>query len=95
MVRSEFIERMVTDHPHLDPQIVSDAVVRFFEEITGHLAKGGRVEARGFGVFSVRTRTEQMVRNLRTGEKLSQAEKPGPFFKPGKPLRKRLMNQTG
>lgn len=94
VVRSELIERLAADYPDLDPQIV-DAVFRFFEEITGHLGDGGRVEMRGFGVFSVRKYVEQMVRNPRTGEKLPQAEKLRPFFRPGRPLAKQLFNQAG
>jgi integration host factor subunit beta len=92
MVRSHLIEQLVIEHPELDPQSIDAAVKAFFDQITGHLGKGGRVELRGVGVFSVRMLTEQVVRNPRTGERLAKPEMPRPFFRPGKPLAKRIRN---
>lgn len=92
MVRSELIEQLATDYPDLDTRSLNAMVDTFFAEIIGHLAKGGQVEVRGFGVFSVRVRNRQTARNPRTGEKLDKAERPGPFFRASKLLAARIRN---
>ena len=62
----------------------------FFDEITNRLVDGGRVELRGFGAFSTRSREARQGRNPRTGESVEVEEKWVPFFKTGKLLRDRL-----
>ena len=59
-------------------------------EITAALARGERVELRGFGAFSVKNRPARTGRNPRTGTKVAVTEKFVPFFKTGKELRERL-----
>ena len=59
-------------------------------EITEALAKGDRVELRGFGAFSVKSRDARIGRNPRTGESVKVESKAVPFFKTGKLLRDRL-----
>ena len=54
------------------------------------LARGDRVELRGFGAFSVKRRAQRTGRNPRTGEQVSVDEKSVPFFKTGKEMRERL-----
>lgn len=61
-----------------------------FEEIIGAMARGERVELRGFGAFSVKQRQARLGRNPRTGETVQVEEKHVPFFKTGKLLRDRL-----
>ena len=61
-----------------------------FTEIIEALARGDRVELRGFGAFSVKRRDARVGRNPRTGEAVQVAEKHVPFFKTGKLLRERL-----
>ena len=61
-----------------------------FEEIIEALAKGDRVELRGFGAFSVKERDARVGRNPRTGEAVKVEDKKVPFFKTGKLLRDRL-----
>ena len=61
-----------------------------FEEIIEALAKGDRVELRGFGAFSVKARDARLGRNPRTGESVEVDQKNVPFFKTGKLLRDRL-----
>ena len=58
------------------------------------LAKGNRVELRGFGAFSVKRRDGRTGRNPRTGEAVEVDEKHVPFFKTGKLLRERLNGGT-
>ena len=64
-----------------------------FEEITAALARGDRVELRGFGAFSVKQRDARMGRNPRTGASVPVPEKAVPFFKAGKELRERMNGQ--
>ena len=60
------------------------------DEITAALARGDRVELRGFGAFSIKRRDARLGRNPRTGDSVSVDEKHIPFFKTGKQLRDRL-----
>ena len=59
-------------------------------EITDAMARGDRVELRGFGAFSTRERQARTGRNPRTGDKVTVTEKRAPFFKTGKEMRERL-----
>jgi integration host factor subunit beta len=65
-------------------------VTTIFDEITEALARGDRVELRGFGAFSVKRRDARTGRNPRTGASVDVGEKYIPFFKTGKQLRERL-----
>jgi integration host factor subunit beta len=65
-------------------------VATIFEEITAALARGDRVELRGFGAFSVKERGSRTGRNPRTGEAVSVSAKHIPYFKTGKELREKI-----
>jgi len=67
MIKSELIERLAKEYPHLTPRDVERAVSVILERITSTLAEGGRVEVRGFGVFCVKHRQARSGRNPRTG----------------------------
>jgi integration host factor subunit beta len=90
MIRSELIQKIADDNPHLFQRDVERIVATVFEEITDALANGDRVELRGFGAFSVKKRDARMGRNPRTGEAVPVDAKAVPFFKTGKLLRDRL-----
>ena len=90
MIRSELIQIIADEIPHLYQRDVERIVNTVFSEITEALAKGDRVELRGFGAFSVKARDARMGRNPRTGEPVKVASKAVPFFKTGKLLRDRL-----
>ena len=90
MIRSELIQKIADDNPHLYQRDVEKIVNTIFEEITDALAGGDRVELRGFGAFSVKERDARMGRNPRTGEPVEVEAKAVPFFKAGKLLRERL-----
>ncbi len=87
MTKSELIAQLATENPHLRQQDVEAIVATIFEEITAALARGDRVELRGFGAFSIKRRDPRQGRNPRTGETVSVSGKAVPFFKPGKELR--------
>ena len=90
MIRSELIQKIADDNPHLYQRDVERIVNTIFEEITNAMARGDRVELRGFGAFSVKQRDARVGRNPRTGETVNVEEKHVPFFKTGKLLRDRL-----
>ncbi|MDG5497282.1 MULTISPECIES: integration host factor subunit beta [Azospirillaceae] len=90
MTKSELIQRLAERNPHLYQRDVEKIVTTIFDEITEALARGDRVELRGFGAFSVKKRDARTGRNPRTGESVDVDEKVIPFFKTGKQLRERL-----
>ncbi len=90
MIKSELIERIAERNPHLYQRDVEHIVNAILEEIVTALARGDRVELRGFGAFSVKNRPARMGRNPRTGEQVVVSEKSVPFFKTGKDMRERL-----
>lgn len=92
MIKSELIQKIATTHPHLYHRDVERIVNVIFEEIVDALARGDRVELRGFGAFTVKHRAARQGRNPRTGAPVTVDEKFIPFFKTGKELRDRLNN---
>ena len=95
MTKSELIQHIAEMNPHLYHRDVERIVSTIFEEISDALARGDRVELRGFGAFSVKQRDARVGRNPRTGESVSVEEKHVPFFKAGKLLRDRLNGHDG
>ena len=90
MTKSELIAELAASNPHLRGADVELIVATIFDEITGALARGERVELRGFGAFTVKRRNARTGRNPRTGEAVPVDEKAVPFFKAGKELRERV-----
>ncbi|WP_298293727.1 integration host factor subunit beta [uncultured Litoreibacter sp.] len=90
MIRSELIQKIADENPHLYQRDVERIVNTVFEEVIDAVADGNRVELRGFGAFSVKKREPRIGRNPRTGEAVHVEEKHVPFFKTGKLLRDRL-----
>lgn len=88
MVRAELIQALAAQHPDVSPGDIEKTVIAFFDNIARRLADGGRVEIRGFGVFTTRARDGRIGRNPRTGETVVVDAKRVPYFKPGKDLRK-------
>ncbi|MEM7569461.1 MAG: integration host factor subunit beta [Pseudomonadota bacterium] len=92
MIKSELLAKLVDMHPNLLQRDLERIVNTVFDEIIEALARGDRVELRGFGTFSVKTRPSRTGRNPRTGEAVAVDEKTVPYFKTGKELRDRLNN---
>jgi integration host factor subunit beta len=90
MIKSELIAKLAAENPHLTRTDVERVVNTLLESMTTALERGGRVELRGFGAFSVRGRPARSGRNPRTGEAVEVEAKAVPFFKSGKELRERL-----
>ncbi|MEL6120369.1 MAG: integration host factor subunit beta [Pseudomonadota bacterium] len=94
MIRSELIQKIADENPHLFQRDVERIVNTIFNEITDAMASGNRVELRGFGAFSVKKREARTGRNPRTGASVDVEEKHVPFFKTGKLLRDRLNGKS-
>ncbi|GGC64213.1 integration host factor subunit beta [Chelatococcus reniformis] len=90
MIKSELVQRIAEHNPHLYQRDVENIVNAILDEITRALARGDRVELRGFGAFSVKTRDARTGRNPRTGETVDVSRKAVPVFKTGKEMRQRL-----
>ena len=95
MTKSELIQLLAEKYAdqHLYHRDFQRVVNRIFTEIGDALAQGDRVELRGFGAFSVRSRAARVGRNPRTGAAVRVEKKHLPFFKTGKELRERI-NRT-
>jgi integration host factor subunit beta len=92
MLRSELVAKLAEKYSHLPPDDLERVVSIILDEIAEALARGDRVELRGFGAFSVRHREARRGRNPRTGEPVDVPAKSVPFFKAGKELRARINN---
>ncbi|MDE0208425.1 MAG: integration host factor subunit beta [Boseongicola sp.] len=90
MIRSELVQKIAEENPHLYQRDVERIVNTIFDSIIDAMSRGNRVELRGFGAFSVKKRESRIGRNPRTGESVNVDEKHVPFFKTGKLLRDRL-----
>src|SRR3546814_4246982 len=74
MIRSELVQMLAAENPELSLADVDKLVSVVFGAITAQLAKGGRVELRGFGAFSTRAREGRVGRNPRTGDAVRSEE---------------------
>ena len=92
MKKSEMIRHLAAEHP----DITSDEAHRIFdlvfEEISAQLSQGKRVELRGFGALSTRTRNARKARNPRTNEVVELAQRKALYFRAGKLLLERINN---
>ncbi len=90
MTKSELIEAVagkLKDFTKKDLEIVVNNV---FSSMTDALARGDKVEIRGFGSFKVKSRRARQGRNPKTGEGIMIEPKKVPFFKVGKELKERV-----
>jgi integration host factor subunit beta len=94
VIKSELIDRISVQNPHLYRQDAEKIVNTIFSEITAAMARGDRVELRGFGAFFVKFREGRTGRNPRTGALVSVGRKAVPFFRSGKEM-KSLLNAHG
>ncbi len=92
VTKSELIEKIAAKNPNLMLKDVEKIVNVILNKIISTLAKGDRVEFRGFGAFSVRKRAPRVAKNPRTGTKVEVAERNITHFKTGKELHE-MLNQ--
>ena len=92
MTKSELIARLAEANPHLYHRDVERIVTTIFDETAAALARGDRVELRGFGAFSVKERAARIGRNPRTGAAIHIPASRQPKFKAGKGLKQAVNN---
>ncbi|MGY3443202.1 integration host factor subunit beta [Bradyrhizobium sp. USDA 4473] len=90
MIRSTLVQRIADSCPHLYQSVVNNIVSAILDEIVEGLARGDRVELRGFGVFSVSHRRARIGRNPKTGEYMQIEQKRFPVFKTSRAMHERL-----
>jgi integration host factor subunit beta len=95
MIKSDLVETIAKANPHLYQRDIAHVVDAILDRIGDALSRGDRVEIRGFGAFSARSRGARVGRNPRTGSKVAVAGKYLPFFKTGKDMRDRLNPARG
>jgi integration host factor subunit beta len=90
MIKSQLIKRIAAQNPHLFERDIEKIVNIILATIVDAMARGDRVELRGFGIFSVRFREARVGRNPKTGEPVTVARTGLSYFKTGKEMRGRL-----
>jgi integration host factor subunit beta len=94
MTKSQLMERIAQQAPHIPPRRIEEIVNTVFEQMTESLKAGERIELRGFGCFTVKVRQARLGRNPRTGKRVSVPRRVAPSFAAGKELRTRI-NEGG
>ena len=94
MIRSDLVARLAERFGQLTQRDAEFAVKTILDAMSEALAKGHRIEIRGFGSFSINRRPPRMGRNPRSGEQVLIPEKLVPHFKPGKALREAVDERT-
>ena len=94
MIKSELVQHISTANPHLFQRDVERIINIILDEITGALARGDRVELRGFGSFKVKERRARQARNPRTGDGVQVPAKLVPFFKASNELKSRVNDSS-
>jgi integration host factor subunit beta len=90
MLKPDLVRLIFGQNPHLRQEDAERIVDAILEEVTSAMARGDRVELRGFGTFSARRRKPRTGRNPKTGALVPVEEKLFPFFKAGKEINERL-----
>lgn len=90
MTRAELIQQIALNHPQLTAKDVELTVRTILDGMSRVLARGGRVEIRGFGSFGINHRPARKGRNPKTGTAVMVPAKYVPHFKAGKGLRERV-----
>lgn len=90
MTRSDLINKLAERYPQLLAKDAELAVKVILDAMAGALMRGGRIEIRGFGSFSLNYRPPRTGRNPKSGDKVQVPAKHVPHFKAGKELRERV-----
>ena len=90
MTKSDLIARLAARYPQLVAKDADFAVKTILDAMGESLARGQRIEIRGFGSFGLNYRPPRVGRNPKSGEKVQVPEKHVPHFKAVKELRDRV-----
>jgi len=92
MTKADLVE-LVAQNADIPRKQADEVVQVVLEGIIAALHRDEKVELRGFGSFRIRQRGERTGRNPKTGEQVHVPPKKIPYFKPGKHLREKLLQQ--
>ena len=100
MTKSELMARLAEvfvaeNGNQLQSKDIEYSVKVLVDTMTRSLAKGQRIEIRGFGSFDLNYRPPRVGRNPKTGERVDVPAKYVPHFKPGEELRERVNQAAG
>lgn len=90
MTKRRLIEELQTRHSGFSHRQSETIINAMFEEMAAVLARGERIEIRGFGSFGVKQRRARLGRNPKSGVAVDVDAKRIPFFRAGKELRLEL-----
>jgi len=90
MTKSDLIAQLAERFPQLVIKDADMSVKMVIDAMAEALARGDRIEIRGFGSFALNYRPSRVGRNPKSGEKVDVPEKWVPHFKAGKELRERV-----
>ena len=91
MTKSELISLISERFSNLNKKHIEYIVNEMFIQIKKALINNDKVEIRGFGTFNIREIREKIARNPKTGEQIKTSSKRVPYFKPGKEIKKSLI----
>jgi integration host factor beta subunit len=94
MTKRELIEAVINERSSIPRREAEALVNSVFASLAEALARGERIEIRGFGSFIVKRRNAREGLNPKTGEVVSVMAKRVPFFKAGKELKQRVDRQS-
>jgi integration host factor subunit beta len=87
MTKKDIINVIHEANPHMLQKDIKKIIQSFFDAVHKGLEEGKRLEFRGFGSFSVRSRKGYHAQNPKTGAHFFIPEKTIPFFRAGKKLK--------
>jgi integration host factor subunit beta len=94
VTKAELIKYISLRYPEMMLKEVQELVNVVFDEISMALVQNRRIELRGFGAFSLRSRKARKARNPKTNEIVQLKERFVPYFRAGKELRE-MLNSDG
>ena len=94
MTRSDLVEELAARFSQLTHRDAEYAVKALLDAMSDALARGNRIEIRGFGSFSIHRRLPRIGRNPRSGESVAIPAKRVLHFKTGKALREAVERRT-
>ncbi len=87
MTKRGIVEELLTRRQGSSHRESETIVNAMFDAMMTALARGERIEIRGFGSFGVKQRRAREGRNPRTGQPVEVQAKRIPFFRAGKELK--------
>lgn len=92
MTKNELIKTVQSRFKTYPAKDIAFACNSLFDLMTDAMRRGERVEIRGFGVFSVRSRKDKVAKNPQDGSPVRVPAQKVTFFKMALEIKKGLLN---